>query len=578
MRNRKLYTAVMAITMFCGIAFTGCKDDSDDFSKDKEPEPEQPQQTPDQEDKKDPLVIFDPNKVKPSGVTFESATEAVKKMGLGWNLGNTLDAHSQTITDFKNEGYWGQQDLSSEKMWGQSATKPELMQMMKNAGFGAIRVPVTWYNHTDKDGNIDKAWMSRVHEVVDYVVNNGMYCILNVHHDTGADSEKTKSWIKADLDNYKTNKDRFEKIWKQIAEEFADYGQELLFEGYNEMLDPKSSWCFASMAYSGYNAQVATSAYEAINNYAQSFVNAVRASGGKNDVRNLIVSTYAAACGTGNWNNHLTDPLTQMALPKDYKEGHLIFEIHTYPAIATEKGDRPLQEIKNEVDEQMSKLKTHLISKGAPVIIGEWGTSNVDGGAGKTDYDVRRDLMMKFAEYFVTKAKENNIGTFYWMGMSDGICRGVPAFSQPDLAECIAKAYHGDAFEGQYPTFSGVKEYEAFSESKKIGWGDAVIIPSQLFAAMEGLSIVEVSYNQDSDDADLQLNYGDWSSKPTFVVEGKTINADLKPGTIYGTKAGSSHVSKISFDATTFGEIQKRGLLFQGVGITITKVVVKTVE
>ena len=113
---------------------------------------------------------------------FENATTAVKNMGLGWNLGNTLEANSQTITDVTNDGYWGQQGLESETCWGQYVTKPELLKMMKDAGFGAIRVPVTWYNHMDKDGNVDVAWMKRVHEIVDYVINQGLYCIINVHN------------------------------------------------------------------------------------------------------------------------------------------------------------------------------------------------------------------------------------------------------------------------------------------------------------------------------------------------------------------------------------------------------------
>ena len=120
---------------------------------------------------------------------FETATDAVKNMGVGWNLGNTLEAHSQTVTDVTQNDFWGQQDLTSETCWGQYVTKPELLKMMKDAGFGAIRVPVTWYNHMDKDGKVDAAWMARVHEVVDYVINQGMYCIINVHHDTGADSK-----------------------------------------------------------------------------------------------------------------------------------------------------------------------------------------------------------------------------------------------------------------------------------------------------------------------------------------------------------------------------------------------------
>ena len=119
---------------------------------------------------------------------FETAAQAVTNMGLGWNLGNTLDANSQQVADINNPAYWGQQDLTSENCWGQYTTRPELLAMLKDAGFGAIRVPVTWYNHMDKDGNVDAAWMKRVHQVVDYVVGQGLYCLLNVHHDTGADS------------------------------------------------------------------------------------------------------------------------------------------------------------------------------------------------------------------------------------------------------------------------------------------------------------------------------------------------------------------------------------------------------
>ena len=149
--------------------------------------------------------------------SFEMAKYAVKNMGLGWNLGNTLDANNQSITDPSNDSFWGQQDLSSETCWGQYLTKPELMKMMKEAGFGAIRVPVTWYNHMDKDGNVDAAWMKRVREVVDYVIDQGLYCIINVHHDTGADGNGFTSWIKADEANYNTNKARYEKLCEEFG-------------------------------------------------------------------------------------------------------------------------------------------------------------------------------------------------------------------------------------------------------------------------------------------------------------------------------------------------------------------------
>ena len=91
--------------------------------------------------------------------SFETATQAVQNMGIGWNLGNTLDACNS-----------GQQGLESEIYWGQPYTKPELMLMLKKAGFGAMRIPVTWMNHMDSSGKVNAQWMARVHEVVDYVM------------------------------------------------------------------------------------------------------------------------------------------------------------------------------------------------------------------------------------------------------------------------------------------------------------------------------------------------------------------------------------------------------------------------
>ena len=126
------------------------------------------------------------------------------------------------------------------------------------------------------------------------------------------------AWLIADDGVYKKERSRFEALWTQIAEEFRDYDEHLLFEGYNEMLDTQRSWCFASFAANGgYNASIAKSAYSGINSYAQSFVDAVRATGGNNAQRNLIVNTYGSCSGSGTWSSHLQDPLKQMKLPED---------------------------------------------------------------------------------------------------------------------------------------------------------------------------------------------------------------------------------------------------------------------
>ena len=383
--------------------------------------------------------------------SFETAHEAVTNMGVGWNLGNTLEAHAKKPNP-DIDSYWGQEGLESENDWGQPNTKPEVFKMMKEAGFGAIRIPVTWYNHMDKDGNVNAEWMARVKQVVDYALAQDLYCIINVHHDTGADEAgKHVSWIKAEGANYEKNKSKFEKLWLQIATEFKDYDQKLLFESYNEMLDKYSSWNYATSNKSGgYNETEAKDAYKAINDYAQSFVNVVRGTEGNNGVRNLVVNTYGACCG-GKWgSNELPmGPIREMKLPDDVTSNHLIFQIHSYPGLKPNN----LAAIKTQVTTMMSDLKTILAAKGAPVIVGEWGTLNDDSDV---NYNNNKTNYLDFCKHFVTEAKNNGIITFYWMGLSDGSNRSLPVFHQPDLAETIVKAYRGSTEGYKYPVRSDI--------------------------------------------------------------------------------------------------------------------------
>ena len=486
---------------------------------------------------------------------FETATEAVKNMGVGWNLGNTLEANSQTYHDFTKDNYWGQQGLESETCWGQSKAKPELIKMMKDAGFGAIRVPVTWYNHMDKDGKVNAEWMKRVHEVVDYVINQGLYCIVNVHHDTGADDDSFKSWIKADEANYTQNKARYENLWKQIAEEFKDYDEHLLFESYNEMLDKLSSWCFASYAAKGqYDATVATSAYNAINSYAQSFVTTVRNTGGNNATRNLVVNTYAACCGNGTWSDHLKEPLSQLTIPTDPAANHLMVQVHDYPNIAN-----GIANVKKEIDDMVAAWNTHILSKGIPMILGEWGTANVDEGDGKTDYDVRRDVMFEFVDYMIAKCKENNVATFYWMGLSDGAYRSLPAFNQPDLAERIAKAYHGSDFAGTYPTendfnISYLVEYEK-DWAELFLYGNYNSVSALKLTEYKGLRI------------EMDDNYG---SKLQVKVYGDATGSSFKEA--YYTLSANSKTTTVNFENAKTGSTVSRITLQTNVGATKAKI------
>lgn len=406
-------------------------------------------------------------------MTFEHATDAVKNMRVGWNLGNTLDSNSGDTQNMWIE-HWANTPTGYETAWGQRVTEYKLFDLFKDAGFNAIRVPVTWYPHMVKEWKfssysnsiwnrslcdmttyIDPAWMARVHEIVDYVIDHGMYCIINVHHDTGS---ADTAWLTATAENYERNHELYEWLWTQIANEFKDYGERLLFESYNEMLDGWGSWCFASFASpSRYDATAATATYRAINDYAQSFVDAVRATGGNNTQRNLIVNTYGACSGSGTWNDHLKDPLKEMALPHDISEGHLAFEIHTYPNVSS------VSSVKSEVNDMINALRTHLVSKGAPVIIGEWGSSNVDSEA--NDYIKQRSNLLEFARYLVERAKAEGMATFYWMGLSDGDDRTIPRWTQPDLVDAIIKGYYGEG--GYDAAIYNILNDEDYSDSVK---------------------------------------------------------------------------------------------------------------
>lgn len=375
---------------------------------------------------------------------FEVASLAVKNMGFGWNLGNTLDSNSGSTDNMWIEQWSDRTPTAYETAWGQPVTTRALIHLIKESGFNAVRVPVTWYPHmgtvnasngkwdmsTWQGTQVDAAWMARVHEVVDYVVDEGMYCILNVHHDTG---DATTAWIRADRTKFEQHKSRYEALWTQIANEFKDYDEHLLFEGYNEMLDSYGSWCFASFGTSNhYDANVAASAYEGINSFAQSFVNTVRKTGGNNTSRNLVVCTYGACCGGSNWNAHLQDPLKKMALPTDSLSGHIIFEVHAYPSFSS------LTEAKQAVNALFDDITTYLQPK-APVIIGEWGS-----GSESVTYAKKQQLMCDFAKYFCERAQLKGIAPLYWMGISDGASRSVPEIGEPLLVEAMKTGFNGN--------------------------------------------------------------------------------------------------------------------------------------
>ncbi|MBR2524062.1 MAG: glycoside hydrolase family 5 protein [Clostridiales bacterium] len=322
--------------------------------------------------------------------SMESADEAVSSIGAGWNLGNTLDSYGTWINASAGEY------AAYETAWNNPLTTKAMIDSVRDQGFNAIRIPVTWSQHIDGSGHVDAGWMNRVKEVVDYAYDDGMYVILNVHHDTGEGGGDKVSWIFADGSTYQQTGDRYAGLWTEIAEKFKDYGERLLFEGYNEIMDRNNTW----------NAPSDPSSYPAVDSYAQLFVDTVRATGGNNSSRNLIVNTYVSSVDQNVLNN--------FSVPSDPSEGHLICEVHCYhpwgfTGTSQSVNWTPVHNDftdadRSEIDGIMNSLKSFSDSKGLPVIIGEYGA----------EFKNNEDQIVSYAGYFVDAAGSRGIKCFYW--------------------------------------------------------------------------------------------------------------------------------------------------------------------
>lgn len=299
--------------------------------------------------------------------------EFVLSMGAGWNLGNALDSYG--IGKKKNpiEKY--------ETSWGNPAITKETILAVKRAGFKTVRIPITWYEHMDENGNIDIEWMDRIQEVVDYVVENEMYAIINIHHDNWTQPLESNS--------AKANK-LFSIVWKQIAQRFSKYDEHLIFEAVNEprLIGTDYEWNAGTVQ-----------ARKIVNSYNRTFVDTVRSIPG-NSNRYLILAPYGDSSDL--------DALKDMALPEDK---YIIVTVHGYKpyAFAHDKMGTSSWDSKNKkdtqvIDEMMSNLYYYFIRKGIPVIIGEFGAIDKNNMASRVAY----------TRYYVSSARRNSIMCIWW--------------------------------------------------------------------------------------------------------------------------------------------------------------------
>jgi len=312
-----------------------------------------------------------------------SAEELAANIRVGWNLGNTLDT-----TDL----HWLRKDApvsQFETAWGNPFTTGEIIAAVKNAGFNAIRIPVSWAKCADEDFNIREAWMRRVRQIVDFAVANDMYIILNTHHD-----EDIFKFFNFEMEE---SKRALKRIWEQIAEEFKDYNHKLVFEDLNE---PRTKG--SSGEWNGGTVEERNN----LNVLHQLFVDTVRASGGNNAKRILMVSTYAASS--------LATAMNGLSIPNDPVNtiNKIIVSIHAYEpynfalnensAVNTWSETNPADTA--PIIERIDRAHTLFVSKGIPVIMGEYGAIN------KTNEEARAE----WAQFYTSYAKSKGVKCFWW--------------------------------------------------------------------------------------------------------------------------------------------------------------------
>ncbi|MBM6890365.1 cellulase family glycosylhydrolase [Bacteroides caecigallinarum] len=325
-------------------------------------------------------------------VSGETPWDICASLGLGWNLGNQLDAHNNGIAE--------------ETAWGNQPTTQALFDQLAFTGFTSVRIPVTWLGHIGEAPSytIDAEYLNRVAEVVGYAESAGLNAIINIHHD-GADSNywlNIKDAAKDETLNTSI-KEQITAIWTQIANKFKDKGNFLVFESMNEIHDGGWGW--------GENLTDGGKQYAVLNEWNQVFVDAVRATGGNNTNRYLGVPGYVT-------NIDLT--VEHFVLPKDIVNNRLMVAVHFYSPNEFTLNDeysewghtgdsskKPNWGDEEYLKSQLNRMKTKFIDNGIPAYIGEIGCVHRSNERSEA-------FRLYYLEYLCKAAKEYGMAPFYW--------------------------------------------------------------------------------------------------------------------------------------------------------------------
>lgn len=318
-----------------------------------------------------------------TGIRSLNCVELSELMGVGWNIGNALDA------------------IGGETNWGNPLISQRLIDSLKSAGFNTIRIPVAWSKFSDASNFIiQESWMNRVEEVVNYVLNNEMYAIINIHWDEG--------WMQPTYEKQDYVNNRLAIMWNQIATRFRDYDDHLLFAGTNEVM-VENDWSAPKYEY-----------YTVQNGFNEVFVNTVRATGGRNYYRHLVIQGF---------NTNIDYAVKYATIPEDVVNNRLMMEVHYYDpynftlneksticqwgALATDQALTDNWGGEEHVDDQFQKMKSNFVSKGVAVILGEFGVID------KRTTDINK-YRAYYLRYVTKSALYHGMVPVYWDNGYDG--------------------------------------------------------------------------------------------------------------------------------------------------------------
>lgn len=338
-----------------------------------------------------------------TGMT-STATQIASKMTLGFNIGNTLEA-----TGGKSETYWGNPKITKE-----------FVKFVKDSGFTAVRLPVSWDQYSNQTtAEIERTWLNRVQEVVQYCVDNNLYVIVNIHWDGG--------WLENNVTPAKqqANNAKQKAFWEQIATQLRDFDERVIFAGSNE---PNVTYSKTSTP-----TEVAQAVEQmaVLLSYHQTFIDAVRSTGGKNAYRSLIVqgpstdieATYKlmtqmptdTAANRIMAEVHFYSPWNYTGMTKDESWGKQFFYWGKGFHSTTDTAHNPTWGEEADIDAWFGSVKKQFVDKGIPAIVGEFGTGVRENlKADAAAYQLHLDGRAYYFKYITQQALANGLQPFFW--------------------------------------------------------------------------------------------------------------------------------------------------------------------